>query len=163
MISRRGDLRDRGEWKHISTWGGKRIISWPTLLPQVCLHNRFESLEFDGQSYYDVDEGLGLDPSDLGQRGQVSLLPISWPLLSSEKGLLSSVTPPETEGLICWPDPTHIKVCCLARAWVKDITRKHTSLLQPSDCYSFVFHVSSNEAEKSKCDPKGLQDLGTIG
>ena len=37
-----------------------------------------------------------------------------------------------TEGPICRPDPFLREVCCLPRAWVKDVKRKLPTLVQPS-------------------------------
>ena len=51
-----------------------------------------------------------------------------------------------TEGPICRPDPYHREVCCLPGAWVRDIKRKVTALVQPSDYYLLlVFQAGNNE------------------
>jgi len=70
-----------------------------------------------------------------------------------------------TEGPICWTDPSLSEVCCLPRAWVKDITRKLPSLVRPSDYYPLLlFHVGGNEAAMhSPRAIQRLQGLGTVG
>lgn len=39
---------------------------------------------------------------------------------------------------ICRLDPTHTQVCCLPGARVRDIARKVTHLLRPSDYYPLM-------------------------
>jgi len=52
-----------------------------------------------------------------------------------------------TEGPVCQTDPPLREVCCLPGAWVKDISRKVPTLVQPSDYYPLLlFHEGGGEA-----------------
>jgi len=59
-----------------------------------------------------------------------------------------------TEGPICRSDPLLRELCCLLRAWAKDVKRKIPTLVQPSDYYPFLFfsgrqQQSDNENSES--------------
>ncbi|GAB0181413.1 hypothetical protein GRJ2_000606600 [Grus japonensis] len=68
-----------------------------------------------------------------------------------------------TEGPMCQTDHLLREVCCLPGTWVKDITRKFPSLVQPSDyCPLLLFHVSADEA--TMLSPRVIKrDFGALG
>ena len=50
-----------------------------------------------------------------------------------------------TEGPICRLDPTRREVCCLPGAGVRDIARKVTYLVWPTDYYPLLFFQAGND------------------
>jgi len=68
-----------------------------------------------------------------------------------------------TECPVCQPEPPFREVCCLPGAWVKDITRKLPSSIQPSDYYPLLlFHVGGDAA--ATCSPRAIKrDFRALG
>jgi len=68
-----------------------------------------------------------------------------------------------TEGPMCWADPPHKEFCCLPGAWVRDMTRKLPSLVQPLDYYPLLlFHVVGDEV--AVCSPRVIKrDFRALG
>ena len=64
----------------------------------------------------------------------------------------------------CWPDLIHRKVCCLRGTWVRDISRKHPSLIHPCDYPLLIVQASNDEAaERSmRIIKKGFSGLGWL-
>ena len=64
-------------------------------------------------------------------------------------------------GSICRADPPLREVCCLPRARVKDIARKLSRLVRPSDYYPLLlFHVGADEVAVSSPRVKEFKALG---
>jgi len=55
--SRRGDLRDGGQWKWVPVPGGRQILSRAPSPAQLPLSNRYGALECEGPANEDVGEG----------------------------------------------------------------------------------------------------------
>ena len=91
------------------------------------LQNRFEALEFEGE----VNDGtVGGLPAKLS--GVKQLIPhLKNASTQKERRLvvIGDSLLRGTEGSTCQPDPTCMKVCCLPRAQVKDISRKLPDLI----------------------------------
>lgn len=70
-----------------------------------------------------------------------------------------------TEGPICQTGPPLREICCLPRAWVKDITREIPSLVCHLDYKPLlVFHMGGNEAAMhSPRAIKRLQGFEAVG
>lgn len=52
---------------------------------------------------------------------------------------------------VCQPDSYHREVCCLAGAWVRDITGRLPGLIQHTDYYAIVIvQVGSDKDIRSK-------------
>lgn len=59
---------------------------------------------------------------------------------------------------MCQLDPIRREVCCLSGAWVRDITKKLPSLLQPTDDYPLlVFQVGNDQVQTTR------MQMGTWG
>ena len=69
----------------------------------------------------------------------------------------------ETDGPICRRDPPLREACCLPGTWVKDITRRLLSLVQPSDYYPLlVLHLGGEEV--ATCSPREIKrDFKELG
>lgn len=68
-----------------------------------------------------------------------------------------------TEGLIHHPDPTHREVCCLPGAVIRDIARKVTHLVQPSDYYLLLIFQAGND-EVARRSPRAIKrDFRALG
>ena len=50
-----------------------------------------------------------------------------------------------TEGPTCRPGPTPREVCCLPGAQVRDIAKKVTRLVQPTDYYPLLIFQAGND------------------
>ena len=136
-------MERRGEWSQVLPRKGKRKPPPPSSPSQLSLYNRCEVLELDGQPTEDGNE----DPP-----GESSTTYLSAPKLmtsSSKKKRRVIVVGDSvlrgTEGPCV--DQTHtIEVCCLPGARVRDIKRKITSLVRPSDYYPLlVIQAGINE------------------
>ena len=71
----------------------------------------------------------------------------------------------DTKGPICRPDPYHREVCCLPGARVRDIKKKATALVQPSDYYPLLVIQAGNDelVERSlKSLKKDFKALGWL-
>ena len=75
--------------------------------------------------------------------------------------LWSSIS--RTEGLICWPDPSHREAFCLPGARVSDVARKLPGLVRPSDYYPLlVMQVAGDEIMERS--PKAIKrDFSALG
>ena len=122
----------------------------PTTSPQVPLHNRYEALAVEDKAV----DGAGVDPST-SEEAQRSEGPPSRITTSSTRRKRRVIVVGDsqlrgTEGPICRADPPLREVCCLPRARVKDIARKLSRLVRPSDYYPLLlFHVGADEVAVS--------------
>lgn len=141
-IISQGSVKDEG-WKQVACT--KRKVPPPSqnLTSRTgTFYNRYEALELEGQTSDEAGEG----PS--GIEGPPKAIP---PVCTSQLPLLRGVVVIRDsllrviEDPICRPDPTHTEVCSLPGAWIRDITRKPSSLVRPSDYYPLLVVQASSE------------------
>jgi len=129
---------------------GRQVNPFPTPSPpQLPLSNRCGALECETQANEDAGEG----PSRGLPRKCQSALRIMNTLVKKKTRVIviGNSLLRGTEGPICRLDSSHREVCCHPGAPVRDVARKITGLLQPSDYYSvLVVQVGGDEiAERS--------------
>lgn len=68
-----------------------------------------------------------------------------------------------TEGPICWPDATHRNVCCFLGARVRDIAKKVTHLVRPTNYYPLLVFQAGND-ELARRSPRAIKrDFRALG
>jgi len=129
------DLADEEGWKRVLGQRPGRTPNLPTILPQVPLNDRFETLEIEG-------EVNGEARVDLPRR-ETRVMQSSPHLETAFVGKDRRVIVFPFSGPICRPDPTRREVCCLPGACIRDITKKLPGLVHSSDYYPLlIFQVS---------------------
>ena len=117
-----GDLRDGEEWKQISSWCHRQTPSRATSVAQVPLHNRFQTLDLEGEVSDDMVEGTC--------RTLFRAKQSTWHLKTAsakkkrKEIIVGSSLLRRMEGPMCWLDPTHREVCCLTGAWITTLLKK---------------------------------------
>lgn len=157
------NLRDKEVWREVSPRRGKRKPSQSLPPSQLPLNNRYEVLELQGQ----VNGDGGVDLSSESPRACHS--PPCLRTSSTKKKRRVIVVGDSllrgTEGPICRPDPSHREVCCLPGAQIRDVKRKLSDLVQPSDYYPLlVFQVGSDEiiTRRARAMKRDFRALGRL-
>ncbi|KFV15623.1 hypothetical protein N340_04099, partial [Tauraco erythrolophus] len=137
--------------------------SLPTSAPQVPLQNRDEALEVEGPSMDDEAEGPSALEVSPGSERTTRCIKIASTGKKRRVMVIGDSHLRGSEGPICWADPALREVCCLLGDWVKDVSRKLPSLIQPTDYYPLLlFHVGGDETETRS--PQSIKrDFRTLG
>ncbi|KFO98751.1 hypothetical protein N300_01915, partial [Calypte anna] len=152
---------DGGEWKQVPHWRGKRIPSQPPPTPQVPLKNRHEALDSEKRAEDRQEEDLS---------GRCPICPPStrWVTTTATKKKRRVVVVGDsllrgTEGPICRPDPSHRDVCCLSGAWVRDISRRLSQLIRPSDYYPLLVVQAGTDDSNGRSTKAIKKDFKALG
>lgn len=157
------NLRREEEWKRVPARRKGHPPSRPSPAPQVPLRNRFEALELEGGTSESMETGAPM------RLPQVKRSPRSLKTASTRKDRRVIVVGDSllqgTEGPICRPDPTRREVCCLPGARVRDISKKISRLIHPSDYYPLlIIQAGSEEVGKQslRSIKKDFRGMGRI-
>lgn len=131
-----------GEWSQVSAQGNWWIPTQPTSPSQLPLYTRNEALGVRVR-HTAAWTGWGVVHGE-------SVYLTHHDCLSYDRKVLHDSLLRQTEGSICWLDPSHRDICCLFGVQVGDVTKKLSSLVQPSNYHPLlVFQVCSNEVPRS--------------
>lgn len=131
-------------------------------IPSLPLHNRYWILEHRSQENERVDKGPSTELPRVNQSSPY-IMPVS--IKRKRKVVVGNSLLRDTEGPVCWPDPSHREVCCFHGPCFRAVTRKFPALLWPSDLHTtdYAGWQRTGVRSKYKSNQKELQDIEVIG
>lgn len=134
-------LRDMKEWKQVTTWNWKRsCLPARFPLPKRCKALGVADEECAKREEETSTQTLPLRSDQPRPHSKCSTKTGTvkkWQqVVAVDDSILKGLEAP-----ICRPDPLHRAVCCLPRAQIKDVTRKLSSAMQPSN---YCIHCSES-------------------